>query len=82
MQSPLLEVEPSSTFGNCFSDKKLRDMFISGHATLGNDRATKLRGKLQENLPSGTSPLHAPILDPIGRFTRYKLSADSFFLLV
>ena len=44
LQSPLHEVEPTST-----STKKLRDMFILGHVT------TKLRDKLQEKLPAAQS---------------------------
>ena len=36
VQSPLHEVELTSTSRNGCGNKKMRDMFISGHVTLGN----------------------------------------------
>ena len=37
--------EPISTFHNDFGNKKLRDMLISGHVTLGNDLRNYCRNK-------------------------------------
>ena len=85
-QSPLHEVEPSSTFGNCLSNKK-----ITRHAHF---RACYTRQRfVQQNCEASCKKtclvkqrLYASqFTNPIGRFnrmgqsTRYKLSADFFF---
>ena len=47
LQSPLNEVEPTSTFRNeIAAKKKLQDMLISGHVTLGNDSCNLCRNKI------------------------------------
>ena len=59
MQLPLREVELTSISRNDYGNKKLRDMLVSEHVTLGNDWCNLCRNKIARQFTLGDHILNS-----------------------